>query len=454
MNIKFNFFSLLNNLENINYNNLYEFFSKNHKYNLFVKKYNESEHLLMIHNNQNIIKEKEKDNKIYNECRSIIIDTYDISKPKIVSYSHDNVLYSKIEEYVEQENDIIEESYEGSMVNVFNYNDKWYFSSTKCPSINNSYFFCDKKSHGEMLDEILNQYYPNTENVRDEFVKNLDKNKCYFFIILHYENKYIVDYSNIYGDNYKKLVHIITRDIETQIEEYDTLKIDYLIKPKKFDNLIEAKEWLHINNNNICCKEGLIIKRKNVENNKNILIKIPSYLYTSIRIEKPNYSNIRIGCIEIFQRNNISYNPDNYLQKYYPNNIQSNLDITGILHFIFKNLSYELFNIYTYFTDYNVTNGKYEKKNIEVFNKLFSNHQLKTFNNQILKLQYYQYKYFKKSFRQIDILNHLRNHTCPKDIYNMIKEHKVLVVHENFSEIFKTFENLDKINKYINIYLN
>ena len=36
----------------------------------------------------------------------------------------------------------------------------------------------------------------------------------------------------------------------------------------------------------------------------------------------------------------------------------------------------------------------------------------------------------------------------------MIKEHKVLVVNENFSEIFKTFENLEKINKYINIYLN
>jgi len=451
MNIKFNFFSLFCNLEKINYNNLYEFFSKNHKYNLFVKKYNEDENLLLIHNNQKTSKE----NEIYNECRSIIIDTYDI--PKIVSYSHDNVLYSTIEEYVEQENDIIEESYEGSMVNVFNYNDKWYFSSTKCPSINNSYFFNDKISHGEMLDEILKQYYPDIEsvNVRDEFVKNLDKNKCYFFIILHHDNKYIVDYSNIYGDNYKKIVHIITRDKETQIEEYDTLKIDNLIKPKKFDNLVEAKEWLNNNNNNnICYKEGLIIKRKNLENNKNILIKIPSNQYTSIRIEKPNYSNIRIGCIEIFQRNNSSYNPDNYLQKYYPNNIQSNLDITGILHFIFKNLSYELYNIYTYFTDYNVTNGKYEKKNIEVFNKLFSNHQLKTFNNQILKLQYYQYKYFKKSFRQIDILNHLRNHTCPKDIYNMIKEHKVLVAHENFSEIFKTFENLEKINKYVNIYLN
>jgi hypothetical protein len=52
---------------------------------------------------------------------------------------------------------------------------------------------------------------------------------CYFFIILHYENKYIVDYSNIFGDNYKKLVHIITRDKETQIEEYNTLKLDFIM---------------------------------------------------------------------------------------------------------------------------------------------------------------------------------------------------------------------------------
>lgn len=445
MNIKFNFFSLLNNLDNINYNNLYEYFSKHHKYNLFVKKYNDNDQILMIHNNQ----DTSNKNDIYKECRSIIIDTND--KPKIVSYSHDNVLYSTIEEIKIEDNDIIEESYEGTMVNVFNYNDKWYFSSTKCPSIDNSFFFTDQKSHGEMLNEILKQYYPNTENinVRDEFVKNLDKNKCYFFIILHHENKYIIDYTNVYGTNYKKLVHIITRDKESQVEEYDTLSLDYLIKPTKFSNLVEAKEWL----NNNYYGEGLIIKRKNQENNKNILIKIPSDQYTLIRIEKPNYSNVWIGCIEIFQRNNSSYNPDNYLQKYYPDKIKSNLDITGILHFIFKNLSYELYNIYTFFTHYDQTNGSYEKKNPEIYNKLFDK-QLKTLNNQVQKLQFYQYKYLKRSFRQVDILNHLRSHTCPKDIYNMIKEHKVLVNSEHFSEIFKKFENIDKINKYVDIYLN
>jgi hypothetical protein len=445
MNIKFNFFSLLNSLDNINYNSLYEFFTKNHKYNLFVKKYEDNEKILMIHNNQNNF----NSNEIYKECRSIIIDTLD-NKAKIVSYSHDNVLYSIIEEIKIEDNDIIEESFEGTMVNVFNYNDKWYFSSTKCPSIDKSYFFSDNKSHGEMLDEILKQYYPNLDNVREEFVKNLNKDKCYYFIILHHENKYIVDYSSIYGNDYKKLVHIITRDRTTQIEEYDALNLDYLIKPKKFINLSEAKEWLNNDND----KEGLIIKRINKENNKNILIKIPSEQYTLIRIEKPNFSNIWVGCIEIFQRNNLLYNPDNYLQKYYPEKIKSNIDITGVIHFIFKNLAYELYNIYIFFTDYDKENGIYEKKNKEIYNKLFDNHKLNTLNKQIQKLQNYQYKYLKKSYRINDILNHLRNHTCPQDIYNMIKEHKVLVDSEYFSNIFKNFDNLDKFNKYVDVYLN
>lgn len=450
MNIKFNFFTLFNNLDNINYNKLYEYFTKNHKYNLFVKKYNDNENLLMVHNNQNNTNNNNNNNEIYNECRSIIIDTYE--KPKIVSYSHDNVLYSTIEDFEYKENDTIEESYEGTMVNVFNYNDKWYFSSTKCPSINDSYFFSDKESHGAMLDEILQQYYTNVENVRDEFVKTFDKNKCYFFIILHYKNKYIVDYTDIYGTNYKKLVHIITRDKETQMEVHDTPNLDFLIKPTKFINLTEAKIWLNENNN--CYKEGLIIKRRNEENNKNILIKIQSNQYTKIRIEKPNYSNVWVGCIEIFQKNNPSYNPDNYLQKYYPDKMKLNVDITGILHFIFKNISYELYNIYSFFTDYNQTTGSYEKKNIDVYNKLFNNYKLKTINTHIQKLQFYQYKHLKRSYCQNDILNHLRNHTCPKDIYNMIKEHKVLVSSIHFNEIFTKFENLDKINKYIDIYLN
>jgi len=445
MNIKFNFFSLLDSLDNINYNSLYEYFTKNHKYNLYVKKYDDNEQLLMIHNNQHNF----NSNEIYKECRSIIIDTSD-NKTKIVSYSHDNVLYSIIEEIKIEDNDIIEESFEGTMVNVFNYNDNWYFSSTKCPSIDKSYFFSDNKSHGEMLDEILKQYYPNSDNVREEFVKNLNKDKCYYFIILHHENKYIVDYSSIYGNDYKKLVHIITRDKNTQIEEYEDLHLDYLIKPKKFINLSEAKEW--INNNND--KEGLIIKRINKENNKNILIKIPSEQYTLIRIEKPNFANIWVGCIEIFQRNNVLYNPDNYLQKYYPEKIKSNIDITGVLHFIFKNLSYELYNIYIFFTDYNKENGTYEKQNKEIYNKLFDDHKLNTLNKQIQKLQYYQYKYLKKSYRMNDILNHLRNHTCPQDIYNMIKEHKVLANSEYFSNIFKNFDNLDKFNKYVDLYLN
>jgi hypothetical protein len=452
MNIKFNFLSLLNNLENINYNNLYEFFSKNHKYNLFVKKMNkeeEKEDLLMIHNNQE--NSKIKENEIYRECRSIIIDVSE--KTKVISYSHDNVFYSTVDEYKFEDNDIIEESFEGTMINVFYHNDKWYFSSTRCPSIDESFFFTDKKSHGEMFNEILSQYYKDVENVRDEFVKNLDKNKCYFFVILHHENKYIVDYTSIYDTNYKKLVHIITRDKETQIEENNSLNINFLIKPNKFNSFNEAKEWLQNNNTN-CNKEGLIIKRKNQDNNKNILIKIPSNIYTTIRIEKPNYANIWVGCIEIFQRNNPIYNPDNYLQKYYPDKKINNLDITGVLFLIFKNLSIELLNIYNFFTIYDENNNKYNKINKEEYNNLFNKNEFKTFCNQLQRLQYYQYKYLKKNLKLIDILTHLRCYTTPKDIYNMIKEHHKLINTKNFTIFTKNIENIQKMNKFVDIYID
>ena len=95
-----------------------------------------------------------------------------------------------------------------------------------------------------------------------------------------------------------------------------------------------------------------------------------------------------------------------------------------------------------------------KKKNKEIYNQLFDNHKLNTLNKQIQKLQHYQYKYLKKSYRINDILNHLRNHTCPQDIYNMIKEHKVLINSEYFTNIFKNFDNLDKFNKYVDLYLN
>lgn len=452
MNIKFNLLSLLNNLENINYNNLYEFFSKNHKYNLFVKKMNkeeEKEDILMIHNNQE--NSKDKENVIYRECRSIIIDVSE--KTKVISYSHDNVYYSTIDEYKFEDNDTIEESFEGTMINVFYHNDKWYFSSTRCPSIDESFFFTDKKSHGEMFNEILSQYYKDVENVRDEFVKNLDKNKCYFFVILHHENKYIVDYTSIYDTNYKRLVHIITRDKETQIEENNNLNINFLIKPKKFNSFNEAKEWLE-NNNTKCNKEGLIIKRKNQDNNKNILIKIPSNIYTTIRIEKPNYANIWVGCIEIFQRNNPLYNPDNYLQKYYPDKKINDLDITGVLFLIFKNLSIELLNIYNFFTIYDEKNNKYNKINQEEYNNLFNKNEFKTYCNQLQRLQYYQYKYLKKNLKLIDILTHLRSYTNPKDIYNMIKEHHKLINNKNFTIFTKNIENIQKMNKFVEIYID
>lgn len=457
MAIKFDLEDLFINLKNINYDVLYNYFKENHKQRLYVKKLEEDGNLLMIHNNL----EKTNDTNLYNECRSIIIDVTDNSKPKIISYSHDNVLYYEDtnKKITKEDNDIIEESYEGTMVGVFNHNEKWYFTSTRCPSIDDSYFFNKEKTHGMMFDEALKEIYPNSTDVRETLTLNLDKDKYYYFIILHHENKYIVDYSDRYGVNYKKLIHIITRDkithneITTKLEINSTSSVLYA---QVFDTLELAYNWLNSN----VSKEGLIVKRLDKTTNKTLLIKIPSEEYIKIRYEKPNYSNVWISCIEIFQRNNKDYRPDNFLQKYYPNKKildkdGTPLDITGMLFYIIKNLAHELFVIYHYFTRFDVISGRFIKLNDVQFSRIFSANTFKTYRNQIQRLQNYQHKFLGTPFRFNDIVVHLRNYTSPEDIYNMIKEHDIMMElnHELYQLILSKSNDMTKLNNFISFYV-
>jgi len=449
MAIKFNLDKVFNNLQNISYDSLYQYFKTHHFQSLYVKQINND--LVLIHNNSN----KYDNDDLHNECRSIIVSIKDSSTPKIVSYSHDNIEYSYMESYINFNTDLIQESYEGTMVNVYNFNDKWHFSSTKCPSIDDSYFFNKNKSHGDMFNEILKDIFPNSENVREEFTKYLDVNKYYFFVIVHYENKYLIDYSNRFGENYKKLIHVITRDKNTHIEESTKINIP-IIYPKEYSSYTEAMTDELMNTD---YTEGLIIKRKDTITNKNRLIKIPTKQYIKFRFEKPNYTNPLISCIEIFQRNNADYKSEDFIKKYYPSfdlkDGQKVLDITGILHYMFKNLSTELSIIYNYFTHYDKTENTFVKRNTTTYQNIIMKNDYKTLRNTINRLQNYQIKFLKRSFQYNDLLEHLRNYTSPNDIFNLLKEHNSLVTSKN--ELYKIVEvnmlNIEKYNKYVKLYI-
>lgn len=449
MAINFNLSKVFNNLQNVNYDSLYQYFKTHHFHSLYVK--NVDTNLVLIHNNSS----RYDTNSLHNECRSIIVDVTDTSKPTIITYTHDNVEYNSLETYIPDNNEIVEESYEGTMVSVYNCNDKWYFSSTKCASIDDSLFFNKKKSHGTMLDEILSDMFPNITDVREEFVKYLNKDKCYFFIIIHHENRYLIDYSYRFGDNYKKLLHVITRNKETQEEEDVKLNIP-LVYPKKYDNYTEATNDELMKTN---FTEGIIIKKRDNISNKLKLIKIPTTKYIKNRFEKPNYVNPLISCIEIYQRNDSSYKPENFISNYYPDvkltDGVKDLDITGVLHYLFKNLATELSIIYNYFTHFDKANISFVKRNTTVYQNVIMKNDYKIIRNTINRLQNYQIKYLKRSFTFNDFLDHLRNYTSPNDIYNMFKEHNKLT--EDKNELYQVIEvnmlNVGRYNGYVKKYI-
>ena len=122
------------------------------------------------------------------------------------------------------------------------------------------------KSYFELFEECLQ----NMGHTFDSFTSNLIEKNNYYFVLVHHENKNIVDYSNKLGSkNYKDIVHVMTRDSDT-LREYNfdddsqwknKINIRTPIVYKNFDILDElnsVKELkLPIEN------EGILIKMYN-----------------------------------------------------------------------------------------------------------------------------------------------------------------------------------------------
>lgn len=452
--VKFNLTSFLGTLETLSYDSILSNFKENHYHKLFVKKVDEDGSLVMIHNNLDTA----KNNELYKECRSII---YDITNKSVVSYSHDNVEYQTLDVYVQQEGDIIEESYEGTMVGVFNRDGEWYFSSTRCPDINKSYYYNRTKSHGHMFDEALAEVFPGSSNVRESLTKHLKEDRVYYFVLIHHENKYLMDYNKRFGDNYKKLMHIITRDKATQLEVTDRLDVDEgpkLLYPEQFDDVSKAKLFLESMKN---ITEGLIVKRMNKGTNKYELVKVPTKEYMMARYERPNNLNVWINCVEIFQRNNKSYTADTYLTKYTSKKMTDiygrgkQLDVTGVLFTIIKALSIEILTLHNYFTQYLKDEGRYIKMHEEDFKIVTDDKNLKVLKVTLSRLQNYQHKFFKDHFANNDIVDHLRYYTTPDDIMELIKIHDYMRKENNklYKIMTTNIQNIETVNRFMRTYI-
>jgi hypothetical protein len=198
-----------------------------------------------------------------------------------------------------------------------------------------------------MFNEIINLLKLNT---LDEFCFTFNKNHSYYYILIHYQNKNLIDYSYRFGNNYMKLCLITIRD-QNMIEQdiynnslYSQNEADIIFTSPK-NNFIKFYKYNDINyinlptlklgNNFIIPSnvysidplknkhitdsqiipiyyEGIIVKHYDHQLNKYRLIKLQTlayqFYYSSLNIQKsiiPSTLNIFKGMILLYQYNKL-----------------------------------------------------------------------------------------------------------------------------------------------------
>lgn len=155
--------------------------------------------------------------KMVQECRGLL---YDNNLKQVVSMS----LLSKqtLEDFiinVKWDDCVIEESVDGTLINLFYYKDRWQVS-TKC-TFDAECRWNSEKTFKELFWETATRVKLN--------VDGLDTCFCYSFVLCHPECRNITPYEN------PKLIHISSRNMDTFIESDEDIGIE---KPSilKIDN--------------------------------------------------------------------------------------------------------------------------------------------------------------------------------------------------------------------------
>lgn len=359
------------------------------KYHLWpfmkVKKFKDRSDIVLLHNTY-LRKNVDNFKELYEQCRSVVLDfslncnnnivvTYANSIPERIDYNnYINTQYSQ--------EDKIYEAYDGTIITVYNYKDEWYFGTSSCPDANSSKFSHPTKKHGNMFDEILFKYFKQhitaeevsaltpdeiSSKLRSLFVQHLDPSMAYEFIIVHYENKHIVDYTGLLGDNYMEMFHINTKQRNTLVEN-DIISsiipslIEHGVKyPLQFNNINEAYTYI----NTTPYSYGLIVK-KNVKKNLEGKIKLYKISTDAINYREetdPCHPNVWMNILSVYMKNKTEYTIKDYIANYNPNinlpldNKGQKIDPTYLVHTIISTIKDSLYSYYKattiYYPNYN-----------------------------------------------------------------------------------------------------
>jgi hypothetical protein len=302
--------------------------------------------------------------------------------------------------------------YEGSLLAIFNFNNKWYVSTRRCLNSEDSVWGTEEKSHMTMFLEVLNKSgYISI----DEFTSKLDKSLCYYFVLIHHNNKNIVDYEPEFGKEYKKLCLVIVREQETQKEksldekDYEGIVDDNIFCATRLDSLETFDELNKKEPYSLPPKmEGVIIKVKNQ------LLKLQTMNYQFAK-STGSEQNIFKGLIHLYQNNKLVefFNKNELAVSYKkivnPLNTTESYDTLGHVDAVFKVFTSELFELFKML--YDIKTGK-PNGGQGAFYELLP----KEYKDALYNIRGIYYKK-KAEYIKTQTLNHLQI----DDVYQMLK---------------------------------
>jgi hypothetical protein len=427
-------------------NNLIEILKKHHYWPVIkVKKFKNDKNLCLLHNSYKR-DDVEDFQDLYDVCRSVVLDfSKSIGNNVVISISNSIPIRSTVPNYVKniyEPTDVFYSALDGTSLTVYYHNGVWNFGSSSCPDINSSKFSHKDKTHGYMLDEILYEIYksqvnptdPNISTIlRNLFTSNLSPLYSYEFVIIHHENKHIIDYSFDLGTDYKCLFHINTKNRITLMEEnIDNQPLAYLnVKyPIKYANPEEGIN--SITNNNY----GVIIKK----NNKLYKISADTILHKE-EVNAYNHNKwYNILYVYMLQKDN--YNINEFINEFYLNDPSLPSNIYNTIDAIFNIMKTIIYNLYISTTNY------YPK-----YNRFKTDLDLDRTLNPLIRFHLAQLRhqqttiYKKKLITEDNVFNYLCHSNNIKNIQKLIQHFETIYSYNLTPDVINNFTILNNFLK-------
>lgn len=375
-------------------------------------------------------------------CRSVIIEK---STLNVIAYSYPVILYN---DYVtltnceiNQEKKLITESIEGTLLTMYYYNE-WRVSTRKCLNAGTS-FWKSTKSHLDLFKSTLTIEWEN-------FCDLHNKDYIYTYILVHHENKQLIDYTERFGENYKKIIKGVVRDTKTYKLVNETIPfVENVIEtPYYTDYSFLDKVNENDDNLDIITKiknEGLLISF--IGETTETYIKLHSnsykiYFDTTLFNYTPLTSQFYIS---LYQNDKL----DIYLNKFVGEMFYTNkYQIKGLIDNIFKLLTSELLFLFKYFWDIKFGTQKTECKDIYL--------ELPT----EYKKFFYQLRglYFKKKLLEDEnkyitikvVYEMLKKTLSPDTLINLLQDrNNILKNNVKLAEVLNTFHKTEIVAKLV-----